>query len=176
MVLQPAGEGAVVIKRFHHPHLGAWRDRSRARAEHRALALLHAAGLRVPAPLGVERTPAGWTVRMEHVEGAVSLGSLLHGDEPPPGGWPRLMARLGRLLAGLHGAGVEHTDLHAGNVLVDPLGRAWLIDFHGARCRQQRLEHLRTAWRPRRGPDDGRLPCSVPGRAHDPRYPALGSQ
>ena len=39
VVLQAAGEGTVVVKRFHHPRLGAWRDPSRARAEHRALAL-----------------------------------------------------------------------------------------------------------------------------------------
>ena len=29
----------------------------------------------------------------------------------------------------MHHAGVEHADLNANNLLVDPLGRVWIIDF-----------------------------------------------
>ena len=138
VVVERAGGSEVVVKRFHHPHrLRALRDGARARAEFHALASLHRLGVRVPHPLELGRSPAGWEVRMERIPGAVSLETLLLGRQAPPGGWELLMARMGRLLAGLHRARVEHPDLHRGNVLVDAEGRPWLIDFHQARLRRR---------------------------------------
>jgi hypothetical protein len=134
----------VVVKRFHHPNaLLAGLDRRRARAEHRALAALHAARLPVPRPLGLGPFPGGWEVRLEPIAGARGLDELLRG-EAPAGGWARLCARLGALLAELHAAGIEHGDLHPGNVLVDRDGRPWLIDFHRAR---RRPRTRRLLWR-----------------------------
>ena len=124
----------VVVKRFHHPNpfLASF-DRARARRELAALVELERAGLPVPEPLGLRATDAGWELRLRTVEGARTLRELLEGTASMPGGWERLLARLGELLARLQAAGWEHGDLHAGNVLVDARGRPWLIDFQRAR-------------------------------------------
>jgi hypothetical protein len=128
------GGAPVVVKRFHHPSaLLALFDGRRARREFEALSALAEAGVPVPRPLGVRRTPAGWEVRLAPVAGARSLRELLDGAAAPPGGWERLCARLGRALAALQVAGWEHGDLHPGNVLVDPAGAPWLIDLQSAR-------------------------------------------
>lgn len=126
---------AVVVKRFHHPNpLLARFDRARARREYSALQALARAGLPVPRPLGVRSTNRGWEVRLTAIAGARTLEEFLRpGCEPPPGGWPRLVASLGRVLARLQEAGWEHGDLHPGNVLVDSGGGPWLVDLQRAR-------------------------------------------
>lgn len=128
---------AVVVKRFHHPGLvGAFFDGARARREHAAMAHLAASGLPVPRPLGVTRTRDAWELRQEAIEGARPLSALLAGPPPPPGGWRRLLVALGELLARLHTLGLEHGDLHPGNVLVDARGAPWLVDLGHARPRR----------------------------------------
>jgi tRNA A-37 threonylcarbamoyl transferase component Bud32 len=120
----------MVVKRFHHRGLlGALFDRTRARREAAALARLVALGLPVPKPLGVARVDGTWELRQEAIEGARALAELLGGRIEPPGGWRRLCRALGSLLARLHTLGIEHGDLHPGNVLVDARGAPWLVDL-----------------------------------------------
>ena len=136
--LETDGAGrSVVVKRFHHPNpLLARFDRRRARAEYRALVALERAALPVPRPLELCPCPGGWEVRLEAVSAARGLDQLLHSRSAPAGGWERLCAELGALLARLQATGFEHNDLHPGNVLIDALGKPWLIDFHRARWRE----------------------------------------
>ncbi len=126
-----------VVKRFESAGLLALRhDAARARREHELLSVLHARGLPVPRPLGLTRRGRGWEVAMEWIEGAVELRQILaaRAAEAPSGSSAEpLAAGLGLLLAGLHAAGVDHPDLHPGNVLVARDGRFWVIDFHKAR-------------------------------------------
>jgi len=145
----PAGR-AVVVKRFHDPRaLGPLVDGLRAWREHSALARLHAAGLPVPRPLGVTRAGRSFELRQEAVPGARALGEFLGGAARPPRGWRALLGALGALLARLHALGLEHGDLHAGNVLVDAAGRPWLIDLarlrRGARGAARRRSELELA-------------------------------
>ena len=138
---QPGGER--IVKRFHSREfllprslgpLGLLdRDRRRAAREYRVLRALHEGGLAVPRPLALAAAPAGgWEVRMEYVSGAVPLIEVFLGASPWPAP-PALLARqLGTLVAALHGAGLRHADLHAGNVLVGA-GPPVAIDFHKAR-------------------------------------------
>ena len=126
----------AVVKRFHHPSaVQALRDRTRAATEERVLGELFAAGLAVPRPLAVRRAGRAWEVVMEEIEGAVELGALLAGAAPAPLSLLELAAGVGELLAAAHAAGLDHPDLHPGNVLVDAAGRPWLVDFHKARLR-----------------------------------------
>src|SRR6185295_12047570 len=137
VVLQPAGaaeHGARIAKSFHHPNPWlALFDGARARREFAALAALEQAGLPVPHPIAVRRTEQGWELELAALERARSLRELLDTGAEPPGGWARLAARLGRVVAQLHAAGWEHGDLHAGNVLVDERGAPWLVDLGRAR-------------------------------------------
>ncbi|HVS17816.1 MAG TPA: lipopolysaccharide kinase InaA family protein, partial [Planctomycetota bacterium] len=126
-----AGDDARrVVKRFAGSGLfAATRDAARARREHELLSELHARGLPVPRPFSLERRDDGWEVAMQWIPRARSLAELLHAGETRD-----LPARaLGELLARLQSAGVDHPDLHPGNVLIDDTGGVWAIDFHKAR-------------------------------------------
>lgn len=125
---------ARVVKRFESRGLLAGRrDAARARREHELLVRLFERGLRVPRPLGLERRDDAWEVAMELVPDAVPLQDVLLERAPWPARPERLARELGELLARLHAAGVEHPDLHPGNVLIDGAGCPWAIDFHKAR-------------------------------------------
>lgn len=135
------GGPPVVVKRFHGPHvLARWGDRRRARHEHELLRHLARAGVSVPEPLALRERDGGWEVVMALVPEAVTLYDAMTGATPWPVVPERVAAPLGRLLAGLHAAGVDHSDLHANNVLLDRAGRPWMVDFHAA----ERRAHLGT--------------------------------
>jgi tRNA A-37 threonylcarbamoyl transferase component Bud32 len=117
-------------------HASGWqrlRDGARARRERDVLAALSARGVRVPRPLALRQGSRGHELAMELVPHAVNVQRALEGAEPWPRGRARAFAELGRLLAALHGAGLEHGDLHPGNALLDADGRAWAVDFDKAR-------------------------------------------
>lgn len=126
----------AVVKRFHNPSaVQALRDRRRARSEQRVLEALLALDLPVPRPLEVRRVSGAWEVVMERIPGAVQLGAVLSGEEPSPATPDEIATRVGGLLARAHAAGLDHPDLHPGNVLLDGQGQPWLVDFHKARLR-----------------------------------------
>ncbi len=129
--LERRGERTVVVKRFEHSRaLGRAFDRGRARREFEVLSHLSNHGLDVPRPLGIVRQGRAFEVELEWIEGARSLAELAANHAHLSAS---LASRLGRLLAGLHSLGVDHPDLHAGNVLITPQGRAIAIDFDKAR-------------------------------------------
>lgn len=72
---------------------------------------------------------------MERVDGQ----RLPHRREPPPP--PGFWANSRRLIDGLHRLGVAHGDLRRKNLLMDPEGRAYLIDFATAIRRRDRGLH-----------------------------------
>lgn len=115
--------------------------RTRAFAEWRLLADLHSRGLPVPRPVAAHyrrsagglfyeaalitcRLPARFTLRELYREGRV-----------PEHAW----AEVGRVVRRVHDAGVCHTDLNAGNLLLDEDAGVYVVDFdqghRGARGR-----------------------------------------
>lgn len=132
-VLQPEEGTWTVSKRFHHPHpLRAVRDRFRAENEFRVLRTLYDRGVRVPRPLEVLRRGRAWEVRMQWIPDALSLEDALPAARER-GTLGDLAEELGLLLSSVFRAGVLHPDLHIGNVLVDPAGKPWLVDFQQAK-------------------------------------------
>lgn len=112
------------------------RDRRRAENEFRVLGKLHAAGLQVPRPIKVQRSGGAWELHSTWINGAQSLSSRLEfesardGTEKTPAFRASRLARaLGRLVGRAHALGLNHGDLHAGNVLVDEDEQTWLLDF-----------------------------------------------
>ncbi|MBW8311018.1 MAG: 3-deoxy-D-manno-octulosonic acid kinase [Rhizobium sp.] len=129
--------GQAVLRRYRRGGLAArlsadrylWLGEARVRslAEFRLMAELHASGLRVPAPLlaGYWREGIGYraAILVERIEGARPFSEWLSQPDSP------VWEAAGLSIAHLHHAGVEHADLNANNLLVDPLGRVWIIDF-----------------------------------------------
>lgn len=137
-----------------------WRGEAATRsfAEYRLLQALHRQGLPVPAPLAAAywRRPAGPLYRaailVERLPGVQPLA-----DRLPRGEWT---AVAGAVVA-LHRAGAWHADLNAYNILLDPAGKAWLVDFDRGRAggvsgaqRRGNLERLRRSLR-KVGGDEG---------------------
>jgi tRNA A-37 threonylcarbamoyl transferase component Bud32 len=125
-----------VVKRFRAADpLRRMLDGRRARRERRALQRLRSAGLPVPCVLELVRRAGAWELATEHLESARDLESLLEGRAPWPVASGSLARRLGVLAARAHAVGLEHADLHAGNVMIDEDGGVWLVDCAHARLR-----------------------------------------
>ncbi len=134
VLLEQHGAAGVVTKRFHSP--GALRrltDGRRAAREFRVLSQLHELGLPVPTPLDCAKEGEHWEVRTEWIPETQTLDELLEEPRKIPADSGDLPRRLGESLARFWSAGLDHSDLHAGNVLLDAAGRIWLIDFQHAR-------------------------------------------
>jgi tRNA A-37 threonylcarbamoyl transferase component Bud32 len=138
----------LVLRRINY---GRWRQRlrdcfrpSRAHRAFRAALALESAGLPVARALAVAvwrrwRWPVRAYLVSTEIENARTLRQLA-GD--PEGLSRRLMDELAGLLARWHNAGFVHGDLKATNILVQPSGKIWLIDFDGVR-RFQRVPETR---------------------------------
>jgi tRNA A-37 threonylcarbamoyl transferase component Bud32 len=128
------GARPLVVKRYHHPdRIARFFDRSRAEQELGLLRRLFEAGVPVPRPVEVRRAAGAWELVTEWIEGAVSLEDVLNGRAPAPAPIEVLARSTGELLARAHAAGLDHPDLHPGNLLVQPGAKVWMVDVRGAR-------------------------------------------
>jgi 3-deoxy-D-manno-octulosonic acid kinase len=113
----------------------AGEDRVRAFAEWRLLRILYERGLPVPEPIAARYERGRFTYRcdvmMRRIEAARPLSVLIEARTLSVAEW----RTIGAVLARFHGAGVDHADLNANNVLVDARGRVSLIDFDRGRLR-----------------------------------------
>jgi 3-deoxy-D-manno-octulosonic acid kinase len=113
----------------------AGESRVRAFAEWRLLRLLSERGLPVPEAIAARYERGRFTYRcdllMRRIEAALPLSVLLAARALSVAEWRTIGAVLGRF----HGAGVDHADLNAHNVLLDERGRVSLIDFDRGRLR-----------------------------------------
>lgn len=119
----------VVLKEL----LPSWRGDEEAVARFRAEASI---ALRIHHPnlvqfRALERVPGGHILVLSHVEGETLRKRLESGplkrDEAP-----RIARDLADALAALHAAGIVHRDVKPDNVIVQPDGRAVLLDFGSA--------------------------------------------
>ena len=148
--------GAAVLRRYRRGGLMArlgrrgylWlgEPRTRSFAEFRLLYGMWRDGLPVPRPLAAGYWRRGMfygaAILVERIAGARALAQAM--DEGPA-----CEAAAGAI-ARMHRAGVWHADLNAHNILLDPAGAAWLIDFDrgtrgslGDAARQANLLRLR---------------------------------
>ena len=108
-------------------YLGA--ARTRPMREFAVLARAHALGLPVPRPIAARFVRSGLHYRADlatmAIEPARTVATLVAHGELEGFDW----AALGRTIRAFHDAGVWHADLNAHNILRDPDGTFWLLDF-----------------------------------------------
>jgi 3-deoxy-D-manno-octulosonic acid kinase len=109
----------------------------------RLLDALRRRGLPVPVPVAAiyRRALLTYVAELitERIVGARSLSELLLAGAMDDARW----AAIGRCLRRFHDAGVQHADLNAQNILLDPQGKVWVLDFDRGR------ERAPGAWRER---------------------------
>ena len=111
-------------------------QRSRAFREYHLLAHLLAAGLPVPEPVAARCCHHGLTYTADlvtrRVPDTLTLAAAVQEADLPASAW----RELGRVIRWFHDAGACHADLNAHNILSDPEGRWYLIDFDRGRLRR----------------------------------------
>lgn len=137
VALTESSGARVVVKRYSSA--GALRrlgDGRRARREFAILRELSEAGVPVARPLGLRRSAGAWELECEHL-GGLDLESLLEAPlaREDPARARRVARSVGRTLAAAHVAGLDHRDLHLGNLVVDERDDVHLVDFGAARLR-----------------------------------------
>ncbi len=124
----------MCVKRFHgRGALDRWLDRRRAESEFASLTQLAATGFPAPRPSELRACNGGFELVTGWIEGAATLDELARASKPWPAPREHVAEALGELLAAMHALGLDHPDLHAGNVLVQSGPRCTLVDVHGAR-------------------------------------------
>lgn len=140
-VLRHYRRGGLAARFSHDRYLWHGPDRTRSFAEFRLTRALLARGLPVPRPVAARYVRDGMfyrasilVERLMDVRTLADIAGQAEGHAP----WEST----GRLVARFHRAGLDHADLNAQNILFDPSGRGWLIDFD-----RGRLHIPATAWR-----------------------------
>ena len=141
--------GGAVARLTADRYLWTGLERTRAFREWRLLRDLHDGGLPVPRPVAAHVRRSGLTWRgdiiTERIPDTRSLASAMAAGEVDAGTW----AAIGATLRRFHGRGVDHADLNAHNVLLDPQGGVFLVDFDrgavraGSGWQRRNLDRLR---------------------------------
>lgn len=109
---------------------------SRAMAEFQLLQQMHQLGLPVPRPVAALYSSAfisySADILLELVEGSTDLSKLLRQQALSPEQW----RHIGAMIRCFHDAQIYHSDLNCHNILLDPAGKFWLIDFDKCAQRQ----------------------------------------
>jgi 3-deoxy-D-manno-octulosonic acid kinase len=134
-VLRHYRRGGFIARISQDRYVWTGEDRVRAFAEWRMLAHLTQRGLPVPAPIAAwyrrEATTYRCDLLTQRVAHATSLSAALNSGALPSGAW----RAVGAAIARLHGAGADHADLNAHNILLDAQEAVTVIDFDRGRLR-----------------------------------------
>ena len=138
----PVLDRAVAIKVLHRHLLSDPTMRARLEQEARAAAGLSHPGIVTVHDVDVDDTAAA--VVLEFVDGESLADRLLRDGPLPPAEAARIAAELADALAHAHERGVVHRDVKPANVLIEPDGRARLVDFGIARVMEDAENRLTT--------------------------------
>jgi 3-deoxy-D-manno-octulosonic acid kinase len=132
-VLRHCRRGGLLAPLTGDRYLWTGENRVRSFAEWRMLEVLASRGLPVPKPVAAGYQRRGWVYRCdlitERVPNSQPLSAALAADAVPE----RVWREIGAVIARLHGAGADHADLNAHNILWgDGIS---VIDFDRGRLR-----------------------------------------
>ena len=134
-VLRHFRRGGVIARLSQDVYLWTGEHRVRAFAEWELLGVLTQRGLRVPKPVAARYQRRGLFYRCdlitERIFDAQPLSALLAHGALVEAQW----RAIGKAVASLHRAGVDHADLNAHNVLLDADSVVSVIDFDRGRLR-----------------------------------------
>ncbi|PKH58378.1 MULTISPECIES: 3-deoxy-D-manno-octulosonic acid kinase [unclassified Halomonas] len=134
-VLRPYRRGGMAAKLSEKRYLWTGAERTRAFRELRLTATLFEQGLPVPRPVASGVTRYGLTYEAAlitvRIAGAKAFAELLVNNLADEA----LLKRVGAMIYRFHQAGLDHVDLNARNILIDPSGAPWLIDLDRCRLR-----------------------------------------
>ncbi len=140
-VLRHYRRGGMAARFFRDQYLWTGATLSRSIAEFSMMQSMWLAGLPVPQPLAAAVWRKGLVYRAALITAKVQDATPL-AHVVDSAAW----AQAGRAIAKMHQAEIWHADLNVFNVLMDPQGQAWLIDFDRARAGYlnawQRAENL----------------------------------
>ena len=149
-VLRHYRRGGFIARFSQDRYVWAGEDRVRAFAEWRLLELLSRRGLPVPKPVAARYQRSGLLYRCDlitqRIVDAKPLSEMLQDGGISESTW----RAVGRVIGLLHGAGADHADLNAHNVLLDARGGVSVIDFDRGRLRAPGTWALRNLQRLRR--------------------------
>ncbi len=131
-VLRQYRRGGLIarLNKFHYVWTGA--EKTRSFAEFRLLQYMHGKGLPVPKAVAACYTRSVCSYRAaiitERLANTTPLASILK-QMPASNDTLPLARACAESIRQMHQANVWHADLNAFNILIDPQGKAWLIDF-----------------------------------------------
>lgn len=120
-----------------------WRGENAVRSfsEFRVLESAVAAGLPVPEPLAAHYSRSGVWYRADILVKLIDDARTLAESLALPARIP--WAAIGCAIARMHAWGLWHADLNAHNLLIDHVGKVWVIDFDRARRKAPRMIWMR---------------------------------
>ncbi|HLR13097.1 MAG TPA: 3-deoxy-D-manno-octulosonic acid kinase [Burkholderiaceae bacterium] len=147
-VLRHYRRGGLIARLSRDRYVWTGVAATRSFVEYRALVHLHEQGCRVPRPLAATWWRHGLTyqaaILVERLRDVQSLSRYVNRGSALPA--PAVARAVCQAIHAMHEAGVWHADLNAHNILIDPSGHVWLIDFDrakiGAVSRRQRGNNL----------------------------------
>lgn len=132
--------GGLIARLSRNQYLWMGRERTRAFAEMRLNAHLFESGLPVPRPIAAWVCRYGLTYEAvlitQRIPGARALADYLNDPQISKGDLSSLLISVGRMIRRFHDHCLDHVDLNARNILIDPQHKPWLIDLD--RCRLRR--------------------------------------
>ena len=136
-VLRHFRRGGLLARALTDRYFWLGENAVRAFVEWRLCAHLHALGLPVPAPVAARYSRQGLLYRCDlitrRIEGAATFSAALALAPLPADHW----RNVGRAIAQLHAAGLDHADLNAHNILLDAQGMVSVIDLDRGRLRSK---------------------------------------
>ncbi|ETD72929.1 3-deoxy-D-manno-octulosonic acid kinase [Pelistega indica] len=138
-VLRHYRRGGLIGKLIKNVYLWQGVEKTRSWSEYRVMAYLYIQNAPVPRPIAAFYHRQGLTYEAalitEQVENAQTLIAVL--QKTSPDDYAQLAQQVVTAIKKMHALNVNHADLNAFNILINPQGEIYLIDFDKAKVETQ---------------------------------------